>query len=43
MLDVTHNHVDDRNRVWYGIADSDIFIIFASKLICSILQVSRDR
>jgi len=28
MLDVTHSHVDDRNRVWYGIADSDIFIIF---------------
>ena len=28
MLDVTNSHVDDRNRVWYGIADSDIFIIF---------------
>jgi len=43
MLDVTQSHVDDRNRVWYCIADSDIFIIFTSNMICSILQVSRDR
>ena len=43
LLDVTHSHVDDRNRVWHGIADSDIFIIFTSNMICSILQVSRDR
>jgi len=41
MLDVTHSNVDVET-VWCGITDFNIFIIFTSKLIFSILQASRD-
>ena len=42
MLDVTHSNVDVET-VWCGITDFNVFIIFTSKLIFSILQASRDR